>query len=158
MKDISKVLKRLGYGIYVVTMGDSTDGNAFTASWVMQVSSEPPMIAISVHNKHQSTHLLQSCGAYVVNLIGEDQEDVVKTYFGPAESGYNKLKNSSVTDSPATKTPLIPGAIGYLDCEIVQTVKAGNHTIFIGEVKASELDDKTTKLLTTSNSKMHYIG
>ena len=158
MKEISKVLKRLGYGIYVVTMGDGTGGNAFTASWVMQVSSEPPMIAVSVHNKHQSSRLLQSCGAFVVNLIGKGQDDVVKTYFGPAESGYDKLKNSSVADSPATKTPLIPGAIGYLDCEIVETVKAGNHTIFIGEVKASELDDSETELLTTSNSKMHYIG
>ncbi len=158
MQDISKILKRLNYGIYVVTMGDGTDGNAFTASWVMQVSSEPPMIAVSVHNKHQSSRLLQSTGAFVVNLIGKGQDDVVKTYFGPAESGYDKLKNSSVTDSPATKTPLIPGAIGYLDCEIVSTTKAGNHTIFIGEVKASELDDKTTELLTTSNSKLHYIG
>jgi len=158
MKDISKVLKRLGYGIYVVTMGEGTGGNAFTASWVMQVSSEPPMIAISVHNKHQSTRLLESSGAFVVNLIGKGQDDVVKAYFGPAESGYDKLKNSTVADSPATKTPLIPGAIGYLDCEINQTVKTGNHTIFIGEVKASELDDKTTELLTTSNSKLNYIG
>ena len=158
MKDISKILKKLNYGIYVVTMGDGTGGNAFTASWVMQVSSEPPMIAVSVHNKHQSSRLLQSTGAFVVNLIGVGQDDVVKAYFGPAESGYDKLKNSSVIDSPATKTPLIPGAIGYLDCEIVSNTQAGNHTIFIGEVKASELDDKKTDLLTTSNSKLHYIG
>ncbi len=158
MKDISKILKKLSYGIYVVTMGDGTEGNAFTASWVMQVSSEPPMIAVSVHNKHQSARLLKSSGAFVVNLIGKGQDDVVKTYFGPAESGYEKLKNSSVSDSPATKTPLIPGAIGYLDCEIADTVNAGNHTVFIGEVKASELDDTSTELLTTSNSKMHYIG
>lgn len=158
MKDISNILKRLSYGIYVVTMGDGTKGNAFTASWVMQVSSEPPMIAVAVHNKHQSSHLLKTGGAFVVNLIGKGQDEVVKAYYGPAESGYEKLQGTSVTDSPATKTPLIPGAIGFLDCQITETVKAGNHTIFIGEVKASELDDNTTELLTTSNSKMHYIG
>ncbi len=158
MKDISKVLKKLGYGIYVVTMGEGTGGNAFTASWVMQVSSEPPLIAVSVHNKHQSSRLLESTGSFVVNLIGKGQDDVVKAYYGPAESGYDKLQDSSVTDSPATKTPLIPGAIGFLDCEIVNRVKAGNHTIFIGEVKASELDDTTTELLTTTNSKLNYIG
>ena len=158
MKDISNILKRLNYGIYVVTMGDGTKGNAFTASWVMQVSSEPPLIAVAVHNKHQSSFLLKNGGAFVVNLIGKGQDEVVKAYYGPAEAGYNKLQATSVTDSPATKTPLIPGAIGYLDCQIVDTVKAGNHSIFIGEVKASELDDNTTELLTTANSKMHYIG
>lgn len=158
MKDISKVLKRLEYGIYVVTMGKGTDGNAFTASWVMQCGAEPPMIAVAVHNKHQSSRLIKEGGSFVVNLIGEGQEEVVKTYFGPAESGYEKLIGTSVTDSPVTKTPLIPGAIGYMDCEVTSTTTAGNHTIFIGEIKAAELDDKTTKLMTTSNSKMHYLG
>ncbi|KAA3634498.1 MAG: flavin reductase [Calditrichaeota bacterium] len=158
MKDISKVLKRLEYGVYVVTMGKGTEGNAFTASWVMQVSSEPPMIAIAVHNKHQSARLISQANGFAVNLIGKGQDEVVKAYYGPAESGYNKLEGTSVKDSPITKTPLIPGAIGYFDCELKETVKAGNHSVFIGEIKAAELDDDVTELLTTSNSKMHYLG
>ena len=158
MKDINKVLKKLEYGVYVVTMGKGTEGNAFTASWVMQVSSEPPMIAIAVHNKHQSSRLIKQNSAFVVNLIGKGQDDVVKTYYGPAESGYEKLKGTSVIDSPVTKTPLIPGAIGYFDCEIRETITAGNHSIFIGEIKAAEIDDDVTALLTTSNSNMHYLG
>lgn len=158
MNDINKVLKKLEYGIYVVTMGSGNDGNAFTASWVMQCSSEPPMIAVAVHNKHQSSRLMKDSGSFVVNLIAEGHDEVIKTYFGPAESGYEKLKNSSVTDSPVTKTPLIPGAIGHLDCQISSTAQAGNHTVFIGEIKAAMLDDKAAVLMTTSNAKMHYLG
>lgn len=158
MKDINKVLKKLEYGIYIVTMGQGTAGNAFTASWVMQCSSEPPMIAVAVHNKHQSSVLIKEGGAFVVNLLGEGQDGVAKAYYGPAESGYNKLSSSSVTDSPVTKTPLIPGAIGYFDCELVESYTAGNHTIFVGEIKEAELDDSVTQLMTTSNSKLHYLG
>lgn len=158
MKDIKNVLKRLEYGIYVVTMGKGDDGNAFTASWVMQCSSEPPMIAVAVHNKHQSAILIKEGAAFAVNLIGEGQEEVVKSYFGPAESGYEKLKGYSVKDAPETKTPLIPGAIGYIDCALAHSYNAGNHTIFVGEIKAAWLDDEVTKLMTTSNSKMHYFG
>lgn len=158
MKDINKVLKKLEYGIYIVTMGQGTSGNAFTASWVVQCSSEPPMIAVAVHNKHQSARLITESKAFVVNLLGEGQEGVAKTYYGPAESGYNKLAASSVTDSPETKTPLIPGAIGYFDCQLVEAYPAGNHTIFVGEIKAAELDDDVTQLMTTSNSKLHYLG
>lgn len=158
MKDISNVLRKLEYGVYVVTMGKGTSGNAFTASWVVQVSSEPPMIAVAVANKHQSSRLITERQAFVVNLIGQGQEGVAKTYYGPAESGYNKLEGSSVTDSPVTGTPLIPGAIGYFDCAVVKTVPVGNHTLFIGEIKAAHLDDRAEQLMTTSNSRLHYTG
>lgn len=158
MKDIQKVLKKFEYGVYVVTMGKGTDGNAFTASWVSQVSSDPPLVALSVHNKHQSARLIAENKAFVVNLIDEGQEAVAKTFYGPAESGYEKLRGSSVEDSPATGTPLIPGTIGYLDCLVVQTVEAGNHTLFIGKVKAAAMDDSAKTLLTTSNSKLLYTG
>lgn len=158
MNDIQKVLKKLEYGVYVVTMGRGKDGNAFTASWVSQVSSDPPMVALSVHNKHQSSRLIKENKAFAINLVGQGQEAVAKTYFGPAESGYEKLANASVIDSPSTGTPLIPGAIGYLDCLLVDTVDVGNHTLFIGKVKAASLDDKVTQLMTTSNSKLTYTG
>lgn len=158
MNDISKVMKKLEYGVYVVTMGRGTEGNAFTASWVSQISSEPPMFAVSVHNKHQSSRLIKDNKAFVVNLIGEGQEAVAKTYYGPAESGYEKLASSSVEDSPSTGTPLILGAIGYLDCLVVDTVQVGNHTLFLGRVKAASMDDSVTQLMTTTNSKLHYIG
>ncbi|MEW6411466.1 MAG: flavin reductase family protein [Candidatus Zixiibacteriota bacterium] len=158
MKDVQKVLKKLEYGVYVVTMGKGTEGNAFTASWVTQVSSDPPMVAVAVHNAHQSNPLIKKNKAFAINLIGEGQEAVAKTYYGPAESGYEKLAGTSVTDSPGTKTPLIPGAIGYLDCLLVDSVAAGNHTVFIGKVKAASLDDDVTRLMSTTNSKLHYTG
>ena len=158
MKDTQKVLKKLEYGVYVVTMGKGAEGNAFTASWVTQVSSDPPLIAVAVHNKHQSSRLIKENKAFVVNMIGEGQEAVVKAYYGPAESGYEKLVGTSVKDSPATGTPLIPGAIGYLDCLVVDSVTTGNHTLFVGKVKAASLDDSVSKLMTTTNSDLHYTG
>ncbi len=158
MKDTQKVLKKLEYGVYVVTMGKGAEGNAFTASWVTQVSSDPPLIAVAVHNKHQSSRLIKENKAFVLNMIGEGQEAVVKAYYGPAESGYEKLVGTSVKDSPATGTPLIPGAIGYLDCLVVDSVTTGNHTLFVGKVKAASLDDSVSKLMTTTNSDLHYTG
>jgi flavin reductase (DIM6/NTAB) family NADH-FMN oxidoreductase RutF len=139
-------------------MGKGVEGNAFTASWVTQVSSEPPMIAVAVHNKHQSSRLIKENKAFAVNLIGQGQEAVAKAYYGPAESGYEKLVGTSVVDSPVTKTPLIPGSIGYLDCLVVNAVPAGNHTLFIGTVKAASLDDSVSQLMSTSNSKLYYTG
>ena len=157
MKEAKKVLKKLEYGVYLVSTGKGHTGNAFTASWITQVSSEPPMVAVAVNSAHQSSRIIKEHGAFVVNLLKDKWVDVAKTYYGPAESGYEKLKHSFIHDSPATGTPIFEGVPGYLDCKVVNTVKVGNHTIFIGEVKAAELKDDIP-ILTTTNSKLHYEG
>jgi flavin reductase (DIM6/NTAB) family NADH-FMN oxidoreductase RutF len=157
MKDVQKVLKKLEYGVYVVTMGKGKEGNAFTASWLTQVSSDPPMVALAVNERHQSANLLKSRGSFVVNLLPAGSEQVAKTYYGPSEAGYEKLKTSPVQDSPVTKTPVLDGAVGFLDCEMVNVIPTGNHTLFVGEVKAAKLITDTG-VLTTSNSKLHYTG
>ncbi len=156
-KQITAALKKLEYGVYIVTMGEGTSGNAFTASWVSQVSSEPPIIAMAVHNKHQSSRLIDQHGGFVVNLIAENHAEFAKAYYGPAESGYQKLAHAEVDSSPVTRSPLLKGALGYLDCKTVNKVTVGNHTVFFGEVKAAEMH-QDSPILTTSGSKLRYLG
>ncbi len=157
MKEIERVLQKFEYGVYVISMGKGNDGNAFTASWLTQVSSEPPMVALAVHNKHQSSRLLNESNAFVVNLLAQGQDGVAKTYFGPAESGYEKLRSAVLTPAPSTGTPVINGAAGYLDCVIIKSVPVGNHTLYIGEIRVAELDKDAT-IMTSSNSKLKYAG
>lgn len=156
-KQIAKVLSKLEYGIYVVTMGKGQEGNAFTASWVTQVSSEPPTVIVAVNNKHQSARLLNDLDSFVVNILPEGQEAVAKAYYGPAESGYEKLQATNVKPAPETGSPIIPGSVGFLDCRIVNRVKAGNHTVYFGEVKAAELE-KDVHVLSSTGAGMRYSG
>ena len=156
-KEIKKALRKLEYGVYVVTLGKGEEGNAFTASWISQVSSEPPMVAVSIHNKHQSARLLKDQDSFVVNLLPESGATVARTYYGPAESGYEKLKAKGITEAPGTGTAMLTSASGYLDCRIVERVKAGNHTLYVGEIVAGEITDDGP-LLTSTNSNLHYTG
>ncbi len=156
-KETQKVLAKLEYGIYVVTMGRGDEGNAFTASWLTQVASEPPMVAVAVRNDHQSVRLMREGGAFAVNILPDGQEAVAKAYFGPAEAGHEKLKSVVTTPAPVTECPLIGGSVGFLDCKIVNEVVTGNHTVFFGEVVAAELD-RDVKVLTNTSGKMRYFG
>ena len=156
-KDIKKVLRKLEYGVYVISMGKGEDGNAFTASWVTQVASEPPMVAAAIHNNHKSAWQLNELEAFVVNILPDSGLATAKAYYGPAESGYDKLKAKDISSTSVTGTPRLNGAMGYLDCKIVDRIKAGNHTVFIGEVVEAELRSDSP-ILTTSGSKLHYIG
>jgi flavin reductase (DIM6/NTAB) family NADH-FMN oxidoreductase RutF len=151
------VLKRLEYGVYIVTMGRGEAGNAFTASWVTQVSSEPPLVAVAIHNKHQSARLLNDQETFLVNLLPIEGEPVARSYYGPAESGYEKLKATSISNSPVTGTPIINGAAGYIECRIVQRLATGNHTLYVGEViGGASLTEGP--VLSTANCMLRYLG
>jgi flavin reductase (DIM6/NTAB) family NADH-FMN oxidoreductase RutF len=156
-RDIEKVLKKLEYGVYIVTMGRGQTGNAFTASWLTQVSSEPPLIALAVKNKHQSSRLITEAGVFAVNLISEGQKEFAKTFYGPAESGYKKLDGITLTDAPATGSPILNGAAGYLDCKVINRLEVGNHILFIAEVSAAAINSDNN-ILTSTNSGLHYAG
>jgi len=156
-KKISKVLADLDYGMYVVTMGEGQGGNALTVSWLTRVSGTPPMVAMAIKSSHQSTALLKEHGQFAVNFLSEDQVSMAKTYYGPAESGYNKLEGCTLGSAPVTGCPLLSGAVGYLDCKIVNQIVAGDHTVFIGEVVAAELDGGAN-LLSNKKSNLRYTG
>lgn len=154
---ISKVLSKLEYGVYVVSLGGQDEGNAFTASWLSQVASEPPMIIISIHNQHQSSRLLMEKDCLVVNLLANGADNVAQAYYGPAESGYRKLDGVNTSVAPATGCPVIPGAIGYLDCKVLKRVPAGNHTVFLAEVLAAKIDPDL-EIMTSRSSGLRYSG
>jgi flavin reductase (DIM6/NTAB) family NADH-FMN oxidoreductase RutF len=156
-KDTLRVLAKLEYGVYVVSMGKGAEGNAFTASWVSQVASQPATVVVSINNKHQSARILKESDCFVVNLLGKGAEGVAKAYYGPAESGYKKLDGVNLKEAPATGCPIIPGGVGYLDCKVVKRVPVGNHTVFFGEILAAELESDA-EILTSSASKMRYLG
>jgi flavin reductase (DIM6/NTAB) family NADH-FMN oxidoreductase RutF len=156
-KDIKDVLSQLEYGVYVVSMGTGEIANAFTASWLTQVSSEPPMLVVAINNKHKSARLLNERDCFVVNLLGEGADGVAKAFYGPAESGYARLDGVNVTPAPVTGCPVIPGAIGFLDCRVVKRVPCGDHTAFFGAILGAELIRKEG-LLTSSSSRLRYSG
>jgi flavin reductase (DIM6/NTAB) family NADH-FMN oxidoreductase RutF len=156
-KEIKRVLKKLEYGVYIVSMGKGEDGNAFTASWLTQVSSEPPTIVLAVNSKHQSARMLNERDCFVVNLLARGAEGVAKTYYGPAESGYAKLEGVDVTPAPATGCPVISGAVAFLDCRIIKRVPCGNHTVFFAEVLAAQLNEDVD-IMTCLTSRLRYTG
>ena len=156
-KQISKVLAKLEYGIYVVTMGKGEEGNALTISWLAQVSSDPPMVMVAIKNSHQSARMLTESDYFAVNLLSVDQVEIAKAYYGPAESGYDKLKGRKVSPAPVSGCPLVNGAVGYLDCKIVKSVPTGNHTVFIAEVLSAGLD-KNADILSNMTANLRYSG
>ena len=51
------LVKRLTQGVYVVGVAHGEKRNAFTAAWIMQVSFDPLLLALSINPQHSSYQL-----------------------------------------------------------------------------------------------------
>ena len=56
---IAALFQRLTQGVYVVGVAHGQVRNAFTAAWVMQVSFDPLLLALSIDPHHSSYRLLR---------------------------------------------------------------------------------------------------
>ena len=51
---IAALFRTLTQGVYVIGVAHGEERNAFTAAWVMQVSFDPLLLALSINPGHSS--------------------------------------------------------------------------------------------------------
>ena len=134
-KAMHEALRQLPYALYAVGVGATPQReNAFMASWVMQCSFEPPLIAVGVRKGGKSFQLLQNAGVFTVNLLSKNQTDLARRLVKPANRTGDKLGQISHYEE-VTGAPLIRDAIAFLECRVVSSLDSGgDHMLFVGEV------------------------
>jgi flavin reductase (DIM6/NTAB) family NADH-FMN oxidoreductase RutF len=73
MKTLHELLKQISHGVYVISVCDGEENNAFTAAWVMQVSFSPLLLAFSISPMHRTYKLLCRSGECAINVLKQDQ-------------------------------------------------------------------------------------
>jgi len=131
---------------------DIEKDNIIAIAWHMQVSFEPHLYAVAVGKTRFSCELIQKSKAFVVNFVPKALEK--EAVFCGSHSGkhMDKFKESGLTkeDAQNLDCPAISEAVGYLECEVVNEVEAGDHIIFIGNVINSKLKKDEKRLLQSS--------
>ncbi len=127
------VLKQISHGVYVVGVGTGERQNAFTAAWVMQVSFNPLLLAISINPAHYSYQLLQDSGVCTVNVLGRDQFTLAE-HFG--RSAKDKMAGFQWRQAE-TGAPILSESLAYFDCRVSHYADAGDHKIAVCEVLAA---------------------
>lgn len=130
----------MSYGVYVVTSKSGERTNGLTVAWASQISLNPPMVAVSVDKRWYSHKLLSEGEYFIVHILADDQIDLGK-HFG-FTSGRDGDKLEGVDWEPGIAgVPAINGCKARLECRIVDRISPGDHTVFVGEVVSSRLDE-----------------
>ena len=151
------VLRKIPHGVYVAGVRNGAELNAFTATWLTQVSFTPPLIALGVKKDSGSFEMIKQGGVFSVNLLGKEQKSIAEHFVKPASVVGEKLKGVRYTTGK-TGAPLLEEAIAYLECEVREIANEhGDHAVVIGEVVEAKVrrDEPALTLLDTG---WHYGG
>jgi flavin reductase (DIM6/NTAB) family NADH-FMN oxidoreductase RutF len=149
--------------VLVTCNDENKKTNVITLAWHTPISKKPPLYGISVAPSRYSHDLIKNSKEFVVNFAPYSL--VEKVDFCGTRSGRktDKIDETKFTliSGKKIKTPLIKECFAHFECKLYDTITAGDHTLFIGEIQ-NILYDKNyfdEDLLDNKNAKpAYYLG
>ncbi|MFX0051431.1 MAG: flavin reductase family protein [Candidatus Hermodarchaeota archaeon] len=131
----------------ITSNGTNGEINVMTVAWIIPVSVDPPLVAMSIRPERYSYKLIIERREFVVNIPTIDQ--VQEVLFCGRKSGKNldKFQETSLTHQKAKKVnvPIIEECVAHLECEVLKTITLGSHVLIVGQIVEAYASDDCFK-------------
>jgi len=151
-------LRAINYGLSVLTAVDGDDYAAAGINWISQASFEPPLVMVALKSDSDSHAIVERSGAFAVNVLGDDQLDVAKAFFRSTTVEGDTLNGFRFEPGPATGAPLLVDLGYWFEARVTDTIKRGDHTVFVAEVVDAGVRDESVTPLVLRSTGMNYGG
>ena len=134
------LFQRLDRELWLVTASAAERRGGLIATFVSQASLVPdlPRVLVGIAKHHHTWGLIEASDAFALHLLTERNVDWVWR-FG-LSSGHTHDKFSGLSTGQAlTGSPIVDGALGWLDCRIEARLDTGDRTVYLAEVVAARL-------------------
>jgi 3-hydroxy-9,10-secoandrosta-1,3,5(10)-triene-9,17-dione monooxygenase reductase component len=124
-----EVLGNYPTGVTLVTAEDGGPCGMVIGSFG-SVSLDPPLVQFMPTKDSATWERIERSGAYCVNVFCSDQLGMCNSFFDKSKDPFDAIDwRAGVTGSP-----IIEGALAYIDCEIDVAYDGGDHYIVVGRV------------------------
>ena len=133
----NKITDKITQGMYVLT----TNNSGCIIDTVSQVSmGDMPLISIAVNKNNYTNKMINENKKFALSILSENVDgDVIETFGMHTSRNYNKFDKFKMLDVNGIK--ILEDCIAYMCCEVVDVIDADTHTIFIGKVVKSKLNN-----------------
>lgn len=145
---LTHAMSRVPGPVTVVTTVDGTGRRwGFTATSFSSLSLDPPLVLVCL-NKTASTHpAFTSADRFLVNLLAHGQDQVALRF---ARSGVDRFAEGDMEGDIVPcelGLPGAPGACARVACALHAVLDGGDHSILVGRVLETHVDDDRTPLV-----------
>ena len=123
-------------GVTIITLDLEGEVHGMTANAFASVSLDPMLVLVCVDRRAATHAHLHSKKRFGINVLCEDQRAISEYYARPTRTHAQAEEEAGARfDRTAHGTPMLRGALAYLECRLHSAQDAGDHTIFIAEVE-----------------------
>ncbi len=132
------ISKTISHGVYVVTTRTKERVNGMTAAWISQVSMKPLLLMVSIAPARYSHGLIKESGYFAINVLSEGQAGLARSFGFRSGRKHDKFQDIPYFDAP-NGSPVLNDAMAFVECRLVDTFNAGDHSLFIGRAEEARL-------------------
>ena len=123
-------------GVTVITVDYEGEVQGMTANAFSSVSLDPLLVLVCVDQKARTHAHLHARKRFGINVLSEHQRAISEHYAQPDRDPARAEQEAGARfDRTPHGTPVLQGALAYLECRLQSAQDAGDHTIFIAEVE-----------------------
>lgn len=132
------VMGTFATGCTIVTF-PSEPLHGMTANAISSVSLDPPLCLVCVDHGTTSYELLSagSVDAFAINILSTEQRDLAEHFANMRELDRDPFEDRP-TKTVVSDAPVFTRSVAYLDCSVETAHPAGDHTIYVGRVRAGD--------------------
>ena len=137
----NSALFKITYGLFVLTARENGVDNGCMINTVMQQTSNPLTISVTVNKANKTHDMIKSSGAFNVSaLTVKTPFDVIKRFgmqSGNAVDKFEKFPNTMRTENGVFAITDFSNSV--ISAKVVKTVDLGTHTWFLAEVTETDV-------------------
>jgi flavin reductase (DIM6/NTAB) family NADH-FMN oxidoreductase RutF len=129
-------LGRFASGVTVITV-ETAEGaiHGMTANAFCSVSLHPPLVLVCVDHLAETYLHLRERGKFGVSVLKQEQEALSEFFADPERNPDAAYRLGITYRRMKSGMPALDNTLANLDCGIVDAHAAGDHTIFVAEVR-----------------------
>jgi flavin reductase (DIM6/NTAB) family NADH-FMN oxidoreductase RutF len=131
-------LAKFASGVTVVTLKDENgNSHGITVSAFSSVSLDPPLILVCIDNNAGSHFAFSQSKRFVVNILSAEQDEHSNQFASQIPDKFINIHHHEGLEG----IPVLKDALVNLECRLTQELIAGDHTIFVGEIEKTHLNE-----------------
>ena len=103
------------------------------ANWIMQVSFEPPLVAIGVEFDSEMRHFIEDSKYFSLNMLPAGSTQLAKAFLKKSKHVVTTINEKEFFISKHG-VPFLKEASDSLECRVMISTRTGDHVLFVGEV------------------------
>jgi flavin reductase (DIM6/NTAB) family NADH-FMN oxidoreductase RutF len=124
--------------LIVTTLDEHGEPKGLTTQAYMGLSTEPPLVLVSIDKTSRTLPALQKRSAFVINFLKDSAEDTATLFASKSDEKFKNLRWEPANEVGGA--PILRDlSLAYATCRATEIHEAGDHILFVASVEAGEV-------------------